>query len=66
MSSGIARCAPAEPALHHIVVGDGEAMVLLHGSASTGALWREVTQTLQPLFIVCTRAGCFLQMVIAK
>jgi len=50
MSSGIARCAPAEPALHHIVVGDGEAMVLLHGSASTGALWREVTQTLQPLF----------------
>jgi pimeloyl-ACP methyl ester carboxylesterase len=50
MSSVTMSCAAATPALHHVALGQGEMIVLLHGSASTGALWRQTMQTLQPLY----------------
>ena len=54
MNTQMAKCEEAVPLLHHGVAGRGETVLLLHGSASTAALWRQATQVLQPLY--CTIA----------
>jgi len=38
------------PPLHHIEAGEGETVLLLHGSAGTSALWRQAMKSLQPLY----------------
>jgi len=38
------------PPLHHIEAGTGETVLLLHGSAGSGALWRPTMAALQPLY----------------
>jgi len=40
------------PPLHHIEAGEGETVLLLHGSAGTGALWCQAMKSLQPLYRV--------------
>lgn len=52
MNRPVATCEAAQPALHHVAAGQGETVLLLHGSASTGALWRQTMQALQPLYRV--------------
>ena len=40
----------ATPLFHDVEAGHGEAVLLLHGSASTGAFWRQTMSMLQPLY----------------
>ena len=52
---GPERAAPArEASLRHVWAGTGETVLLLHGSADTGALWRPAVKALQPLYRVGT------------
>jgi pimeloyl-ACP methyl ester carboxylesterase len=50
MNAPLVTCQQAPPLLHHVEAGRGEAVLLLHGSASTGAFWRQTTSILQPLY----------------
>src|SRR5512144_1496135 len=50
MNAPLATCEPATPLLHHVEAGRGEAVLLLHGTASTGAFWRQTMSMLQPLY----------------
>jgi len=52
MNCSAVKCEPAKPLLHHLEAGHGETVLLLHGSASTSAFWRQTTQALQPLYHV--------------
>ena len=50
MNAPLVKCEQATPLLHRIEGGRGEAVLLLHGSASTGAFWRQPASLLQPLY----------------
>ena len=45
-------CRFDSPALSYSAQGQGETVLLLHGSASSGAMWRRPAATLQPLYRV--------------
>jgi pimeloyl-ACP methyl ester carboxylesterase len=45
------RCG-CSPQIGYLEAGDGETVLLLHGSATTGAMWRGVIPALQPLYRV--------------
>ncbi len=49
MNCPVVTCEPAKPLLHHVEAGQGETVLLLHGSASALAFWRQTAQVLQPL-----------------
>jgi pimeloyl-ACP methyl ester carboxylesterase len=52
MSCLPSACSTARPALGYVEAGTGETVLLLHGSAASGAMWRPVMAALQPLYRV--------------
>jgi pimeloyl-ACP methyl ester carboxylesterase len=52
MNCAVATCAPTTSRLHHVEAGEGETVLLLHGSAGSGTLWRETARMLQPFYRV--------------
>ncbi len=54
MSCLPSRCGPGSPALAYLDQGSGETVILLHGSASSGAVWRRSAAVLRSLYRVIT------------
>jgi pimeloyl-ACP methyl ester carboxylesterase len=52
MNCPATQCVDARYAVHPGAAGDGETVLLLHGSAGSGALWRETARLLRPLYRV--------------
>jgi pimeloyl-ACP methyl ester carboxylesterase len=52
MSCLPSACSTARPALGYVEAGAGETILLLHGSAASGAMWRPVMAALRPLYRV--------------
>jgi pimeloyl-ACP methyl ester carboxylesterase len=52
MSCLPSACSTAKPALGYAEAGAGETVLLLHGSAASGSMWRPVMAALQPLYRV--------------
>ena len=46
------RCNYAKPSHAYVEAGSGETVLLLHGSASSGGLWRRTMAILSPLYRV--------------
>lgn len=44
------RTRPAPRSLHHVEAGEGETVLLVHGSAASSGLWHSTIQALQPLY----------------
>ena len=53
-------CSPQRPTLAYAEAGSGETILLLHGSASTGSLWRRTSAALHSLYrvVVPDLTGC--------
>jgi pimeloyl-ACP methyl ester carboxylesterase len=52
MSCLPSACSTARPALGYVEAGAGETVLLLHGSAASGAMWRPMMAALRPLYRV--------------
>jgi len=52
MTCADVTCEPRKPLLHYVDAGQGETVLLLHGSASTSAIWRHTARTLQSFYHV--------------